>query len=89
MVYGVWGMARERHGVWGMVRERHGGVWGTAALAPAWLCSLSLSARRRPPNSCGLRRSILFGLACGAEGRKQSKQQSDRGPPPPSGGGGG
>jgi hypothetical protein len=34
----------------------------------------SLSARRRPPNFLGLRRSTHFGLACGAEGRKQSKQ---------------
>ena len=38
--------------------------------------SLSLSARR-PPNFLGLRRSTHFGLACGAEGRKQSKRIGD------------
>jgi hypothetical protein len=39
--------------------------------------SASLSAPRRPPNFLGLRRSTHFGLACGAEGRKQSKQIGD------------
>ena len=40
------------------------------------LVGLSLSACR-PPNFLGLRRSTHFGLACGAEGRKQSKQIGD------------
>jgi hypothetical protein len=40
------------------------------------LLSLSLSARW-PPNFLGLRRSTHFGLACGAEDRKQSKQIGD------------
>ena len=45
---------------------------------PAWLCSFSLSlSARRPPNFPGLRRSTRCGLACGAEGRKQSKQIGD------------
>jgi hypothetical protein len=58
-----------------------GGVCSSSqplGLAPAWLCSLlSLSARRRLPNFLGLRRSTRFGLACGAEGRNQSKRIED------------
>jgi hypothetical protein len=44
---------------------------------PAWgsaLCPSQLIVGHRPPNFLGLRRSTHFGLACGAEGRKQSKR---------------
>jgi len=51
-------------------------IW-SSALAPAWLCSLSLPLPLSSSSATkflGLRRSTHFGLACGAEGRKQSKR---------------
>jgi hypothetical protein len=79
-------------GAEGRKQSKRIGGWASA-LAPAWLCSLSLSARRRPPNFLGLRAAqhpavLGFGLACGAEGRKQSKHSKQTGDYPLLQGGG-
>jgi hypothetical protein len=68
----------------GLRRKRQKAEQADRGLAPSRLgvlLDLSLSAPRRsslvghqPPNFLGLRRSTHFGLACGAEGRKQSKR---------------
>jgi hypothetical protein len=53
-------------------------IWFSQPISPRLgsALSLSLSAPRRPPKFLGLRRSTHFGLACGAEGRKQSTSRS-------------
>jgi hypothetical protein len=76
-----------QHPLWAGLRRRRQKAERSlsSALAPA--CGLALlsalspsqllSARRRPPTFCGLRRSTRFGLACGAESRASSKQTGD------------
>jgi hypothetical protein len=47
---------------------------GVLLSLPLPLSSQQLLVGHRPPKFLGLRRSTHFGLACGAEGRKQSKR---------------
>jgi hypothetical protein len=74
------GAAAAQHPLWGLAcgakgRKRIGdSVPSPLGVLLSLPLSSSLLVGHRPPNFLGLRRSTHFGLACGTEGRKQSKR---------------
>ena len=67
-------------GAEGRKQSKRIGGWSPSLSAPRRSLSLSAPSSlvgHRPPKFLRLRRSTHFGLACGAEGRKQSKQIGD------------